>query len=498
MSRAAFVRPLVAMGISSALAAQMLASPFPVAIPNLSAFPEVVIGDTDLDGHVDAVVLDLAARIHVLRGLGNGRFQAPIVSLAGVAFIADSQLLDLDGDGTLDLLIGALFPNLRWLAGDGAGAFVVRGDLPLLAIPRVGIADLDRDGRPDLVGFDRSSMLVARGSATGPLPMVATPFPNGMPVPAGSSGWNSLDLDGDGFDDLVLSGFSTTEVLYGDGAGGFARWQQLPLTTYFPQRWTDLDGDGDLDVVAIAAGVGVRIGQNDGGGAFTSFAVPGSVGPQSGEAATADLNGDGRAEIVSIGLGEVLVIARDANGQFAVVERHSVPAPESIDVADLDEDGRTDVVVIGAGGVYVLRNASASPSGLVTYGTGTPTCRGAIGTTGSRTPNVGAADFRVLCSNAPANATGVLAVGTRASSGVAIPGLGLVLHLGIGWPVAAMTSDAGGAASAPLPLPRSRWLAGLTLHAQSFWLGDAGLGDTCSPAVGELASSRGLSITLQR
>ncbi|MBL8728404.1 MAG: hypothetical protein JNM25_08245 [Planctomycetes bacterium] len=39
--------------------------------------------------------------------------------------------------------------------------------------------------------------------------------------------------------------------------------------------------------------------------------------------------------------------------------------------------------------------------------------------------------------------------------------------------------------------------AGVTLHVQSFWLADAGLGDTCSPGWHELASSRGLSITLQ-
>lgn len=496
MSRVAFASPLVAMGISSALAAQMLAPPVVVPIPNLSGFPKLMIGDTDLDGHVDVVVLDLSASIHVLRGLGNGSFRTPIVSGVGVALIADAQLLDLDGDRKLDLLVGGVLPRLRWVAGDGAGAFVAGGDLPQLSSPRVGVADVDRDGRPDLVGFGRSSMLVARGSANGPMPMVSTPFPPGMQAPIGSSGWTSVDLDDDGFDDLVLAGLFTTEVVYGDGAGGFARWQQLPQFTFLPQRWTDLDGDGDLDVVATASGV--RIGRNDGGGVFSSIAVPGAAGPQLGEAATADLDGDGRAEIVSVGLGEVLVIARDANGQFAVVERHAVPAPESIDVADLDEDGRTDVVVIGTGGAFVLRNASASPRGLASYGTGTPTCRGAIGTTGSRTPNVGAADFRVLCSNAPANATGVLALGTRDLAGTALPGLDLVLHLGIGWPVAAMTSDAGGAANALLPLPGARWLAGLTLHAQSFWLADGGLGDTCSPAVAELASSRGLSITLQR
>ena len=39
--------------------------------------------------------------------------------------------------------------------------------------------------------------------------------------------------------------------------------------------------------------------------------------------------------------------------------------------------------------------------------------------------------------------------------------------------------------------------ASASVHVQSFWLGDPGLGNTCSPALYEFASSRGLSITLQ-
>jgi hypothetical protein len=60
-----------------------------------------------------------------------------------------------------------------------------------------------------------------------------------------------------------------------------------------------------------------------------------------------------------------------------------------------------------------------------------------------------------------------------------------------------MTSDGGGAARGILPLPPHPFLAGLKVHLQSFWLADAGAGDTCSPAYADLASSRGLAIRLQ-
>ena len=102
-----------------------------------------------------------------------------------------------------------------------------------------------------------------------------------------------------------------------------------------------------------------------------------------------------------------------------------------------------------------------------------------------------------MCSNTPANAAGLLAMGTRVTNGWNPLGLGLTFHLGFAIPVAVMHSDPGGVGAAPLPIPAIPWLAGLTVHVQSFWIGDAGLGDTCSSASFELQSSRGLSITLQ-
>lgn len=60
-----------------------------------------------------------------------------------------------------------------------------------------------------------------------------------------------------------------------------------------------------------------------------------------------------------------------------------------------------------------------------------------------------------------------------------------------------MTSDAGGAGQANLSIPPNPWLAGLRVHLQSFWLADAGSGDTCSKAYMDFVSSRGLSLRLQ-
>ena len=111
-------------------------------------------------------------------------------------------------------------------------------------------------------------------------------------------------------------------------------------------------------------------------------------------------------------------------------------------------------------------------------------------------PTLGS-QLRVLCSNAPANGTGLLAMGTRVTNGWDPLGLDLVFHLGLAFPVGSMTSDAGGAGQANLSIPPNPWLAGLRVHLQSFWLADAGSGDTCSKAYMDFVSSRGLSLRLQ-
>ncbi len=497
MSTTAFVRWVMVAGFSGGLAAQVFAPPvaFPVAAP--TSFGPIMVGDVDLDGHLDVVVSDDGARAHTFLGTGTGSFAPPLVSTGAASLVVDAQLHDLDGDGRLDLLVAGVFPQLRWLAGDGSGTFVRRAE-PSGVGSRVAVFDLDGDGRPDLVGRSGSALAVARGSDNGFLPATPVPLPTSVVPPFSVSGILVGDLDGDANDDLVISGFGLPIAVFGDGRGGFDRGATLPNTLFLPRALTDVDGDGDLDVVSEFPSARARIGFFDEVAGFTVVELPGSPSTAITMVAAVDLDGDGTEDVLTIAGNEIVVLRSDGTGGYAVADRHVVPGIETLAVGDFDEDGRADVVAVGNSAMHYLHNELGTPRGLTAYGTGTATCRGTIGMTGDRTPVIGSSSFRVLCSNAPANAAGLLLVGTRRTAGIEVPGLQLVLHLGIAWPLAAMHSDVSGSASVALPLPRQPWLSGLSVHVQSFWMADASSGDTCSRAVLELASSRGLSITLQR
>ena len=207
------------------------------------------------------------------------------------------SFVDLDGDGDLDLVVGAFDGTLRSFTNDGAGRFIAQTGA---ANPFQGIdvgfnsapsfADLDGDGDLDLVvgeyyGTLRSFANDGAGGFTA-LTGAANPF-NGLDV-----GYNSTasfaDLDGDGDLDLVVGAYDgTLRSFANDGAGGFTAltgaanpFNGLHVGSYSAPSFVDLDGDGDLDLVVGESSGTLRSFANNGEGGFS--ALTGAANPFDG------------------------------------------------------------------------------------------------------------------------------------------------------------------------------------------------------------------------
>lgn len=154
---------------------------FPIAPATITS------GDVDSDGDVDVLVgnrgLDvLDGEAWVLAGDGSGMLADPIdppgVTVLAPAFI---DLVDLDGDGHLDVIdadhdpaiativgsLGGSAYSICLASGDGAGSFEHTTCLPTGDFPyQVATGDLNDDGKLDLVtvdsGSDRVSVFLAR------------------------------------------------------------------------------------------------------------------------------------------------------------------------------------------------------------------------------------------------------------------------------------------------------------------------------------------------
>jgi uncharacterized protein (TIGR03437 family) len=250
----------------------------------------VAVADFNRDGRADLVVGDLFGGVNVLLGNGTGAFTiapgSPFATEFGVTSVA---VADFNGDGKPDLAIarahGAQIPGtggpiqpvyqpsfaVAVMLGNGIGGFTAAPGSPLTVGEQplwVTVADLNRDGKPDLAvangAFDSVTVLLGNGVG-GFTPSPASPFAVGR-FPTGIA---AGDLNGDGVPDLAIVTSSGVTVLLNNGAGTFTR--PLGNPGNFGDAATavvaaDFNGDGRVDLAAVttfgslAGGVLVLLG----------------------------------------------------------------------------------------------------------------------------------------------------------------------------------------------------------------------------------------------
>jgi hypothetical protein len=298
----------------------------PVTIGVGSEVDQVAVGDLDGDGKLDLVVADQSGVAHVLRNTstpGAVSF-APAFSLLAGSDCRSVAVRDLDGDGRPDIIIASVgnsmvsvYPNLSSPGSFGAGSFGTRLDFatPSGALT-VAVGDLNGDGEPDLVIGNGSSISVFRNTST----VGNIGFAPRWDLTLDSWGVAIGDVDGDGLADLAVANpdentvtllrnttVVATNITFAPGVAFH--------TDVYPY-WAaigDMNGDGKPEVVTVNAG-------GDTVSIFANTSTPGSIGTNSlaaqvtfgvgggpREGVLADLNGDGRLDIVTANLNSSFV-----------------------------------------------------------------------------------------------------------------------------------------------------------------------------------------------
>ena len=329
---------------------------FALAADQRFDFGALAAADFDGDGHTDLAVQAYTgdgALIHIWRGDGSGEFSRVEVGY-GTGYGAGSADLvatDLDGDGHVDLVVGAAGDGLygpsintqgqtQFLLGRGDGTFA---SPPAYEKAMQTVADFDRDGKLDLL---------------------------------------STDSDGTS---------SGVRVLVGDGHGNFA---QGPFTAlgfggsgyHTPFVAADFDGDDRIDLVALehrdasSAYVHTRLGNGDatfhatGPDLQVAFDVQSTSAGLAAQPAVADFDGDGKLDLVVIGIasghGAVYLLKGHGDGSFAAPVTIDATltfngyAPTRVVASDLDADGKPDLVVEDGGAPF---ESTPIPGGIRVY-----------------------------------------------------------------------------------------------------------------------------------
>ena len=295
---------------------------------------------------------------------------------------------DLDGDGKPDMIVAntgagtiSVFLNT---SSPGSVSFAPKTDLVTGKSPhRIVVSDISGDGKPEILvtNYDDGSVSIFRNnSVPGSLSFAAK---TDIATGANPESLAVADLDGNGTADLVVTNSGGTSIsIFTNkaGSGGGIDYSNPTLISYgeTPGGVTlaDLDGDGKPDIVVSGAfSNNLSVFRNTGGGGSLSFALhidyPAFVSPQ--QISVADLDGDGKPELIAGG-NQTISISKNSSTPGNISFSPAVSAGTVPDVftaiADLDGDGKPDIAASAqfSNAAYLLRNESSSGNILLDAG----------------------------------------------------------------------------------------------------------------------------------
>jgi len=310
-------------------------------------FAALLALDLDGNGTLDLVAADQASMgtVSVALGMGNGTFAAKVDTPveSGPHALATA---DINGDGKHDILaVNTGSDSVSVLLGNGSAMFPSSYSLKAGTTPSgVTVGDFNNDGKPDLAvsnsGSNDVSVLINLG----------TTFAAAVAYPAGTAplGITSGDFNNDGAIDLAVvdSGSAQAAVLFGTGTGTFG----MPVSYNIGNSPAgilaiDLNGDGNVDLVtADHGGKDVTALVNTGIGTFADVLYP--IGSPPNAIVAADVNGDGKLDVATSNDDGSATVLLGYAGELGAPDTFDVgPTPSGVALGDFNTDGKIDVAV---------------------------------------------------------------------------------------------------------------------------------------------------------
>jgi hypothetical protein len=372
---------------------------------------KLISADFNQDGKVDVVALRSNDSMQLLLGDGNGNFNNnPLIfSHTGAANATDPdaypiylKMADMNGDGFLDAVTSNISDNISILSGTGLGSFgsVVYN----LGIEPYALSsgDFNGDNKQDIVAVSYTGQLEVLLYTTpiaplGNQPKITSFSPNsgnvGTDITIAGTNFNStasnnlvyfgavrasivsasstqlvVKVPYGASSSLPITVQNTATALQGNSlflASPYFKVTHTPTTPNYTTRLitlgettpfsqsvvtADLNNDGKMDLISGNGGSNnVSVLMGNGNGTFSSpmlYDMQGFKRPLR----VADLNGDGKLDICASSVGDqIRVLFGDGTGAFGTENIFSTKNGRTTNLADLNNDGKLDLVTTSEG-----------------------------------------------------------------------------------------------------------------------------------------------------
>jgi gliding motility-associated-like protein len=319
--------------------------------------------DLDGDGDVDVISASDVPALFWLQNDGSGNLADSQISPDNVGLVTAQ---DVDGDGDMDVIASySDSDDVSWFENDGNENFTKRVIQPPIGQQTdesLFALDFDLDGdidiltskfeNPDIVWYEND------GSEN---------FTRNVIISFAENGQNKvypIDMDGDGDIDFLNNYEFTNEISWYENDGFQIFTQNVISTngdggTLFAQ---DIDGDSDVDVFTTTSN-GIVWFENDGSQSFTENTIDTTP---SAYLTGADIDGDGDVDLVSAsanGASSTIDVYNN-NGSQVFTKTTLATGDEGLEVkvADMDNDGDLDVIgSFSFGSVILFENGTPPP-----------------------------------------------------------------------------------------------------------------------------------------
>lgn len=315
---------------------------------------------------------------------------------------------DLNGDGHPDIAVSENDGDRLFIFKNNGGfAFTIQSiKLTGKRLKRVAIADLDLDGKPEVIITDKGSNIITLLPNLSTFTDITFNTPVDITIPgiASTDALEVKDLNGNGLPEIITSQFNTTTNIFiceNKSTAGIFNFSDITTLTVnsivVNIKAGDLDGDGKPDLAAtrlLGSDMIVFLNQSTG----TQFGFSALTSIQTGTRPwgldLGDLDGDGKIDIVvasidAINKGITVLNNQSTAGSLSfkpMLTLASTFINRHVKIGDMNGDGKPDINLasiddnnlgISASRISVFRNKSCfvpgvQPIGPLTICTGFP------------------------------------------------------------------------------------------------------------------------------